>query len=167
MPEVTRSQAMKPSHPVVAVLVGGLVAASLDLAYACIANGQYGYTPLWVFQSVASGWIGSAAFGSGVVGGALGVASHYAILLAAATLYLVVSAAAGLAIAGGDLWRAVRHPRLPVHELRGHSPLGLPVPALVSRAKTGRGICESCLLRGHSHCTRSASFHRDPRCLTS
>jgi len=76
------------------VLAGGGIAATVDIVYACVSNAQYGKSPLWVFQSVASGWLGSAAFESGVPGGILGLASHYGILFAAAAIYL---AAAGRA----------------------------------------------------------------------
>ncbi|MDB5988286.1 MAG: hypothetical protein JWR16_3339 [Nevskia sp.] len=79
------------AHPVFAVLLGGSIAATLDLTYACISNAQYGKTPLWVFQSVATGWLGSQAFASGLAGGLLGVASHYSILLIAASVYFMLS----------------------------------------------------------------------------
>lgn len=90
---VTTRQAMNAGagHPLLAVLVGGGIAAALDIVYAFVANGQYGRSPLWVLQSVASGWLGSAAFGGGVGAGVLGLASHCFILLVAATLYLLAS----------------------------------------------------------------------------
>jgi hypothetical protein len=73
------------------VLAGGGIAATLDIVYAIIRNGQHGRTPLWVLQSVASGWLGAGAFASGVPGGLLGLASHYGILFAAAAVYLAAS----------------------------------------------------------------------------
>jgi hypothetical protein len=79
------------SRPVLAVLLGGGIAATLDIVYACVSNAQYGKTPLWVFQSVATGWLGSAAFAGGTLAGAVGLASHYGILLAAAVVYLMAS----------------------------------------------------------------------------
>ena len=48
------------SLPALAVLVGG-IAATLDIIYACISNAQYGKTPLWVLQAVASGWLGASS----------------------------------------------------------------------------------------------------------
>ena len=84
-------QASRASRPVFAVLVGGGIAATLDIVYACISNAQYGKSPLWVFQSVASGWLGSAAFTSGLFGGSVGLASHYGILFAGAAVYLMAS----------------------------------------------------------------------------
>ncbi len=73
------------------VLAGGGIAATLDIVYAIVRNGQHGRTPLWVLQSVASGWLGADAFTSGVPGGLVGLASHYGILFAAAAVYLAAS----------------------------------------------------------------------------
>ena len=73
------------------VLVGGGIAATLDIVYAILRNGGYGRSPLWVLQSVASGWTGEAAFTSGTTGGIIGLVSHYGILFVAAAIYLVAS----------------------------------------------------------------------------
>lgn len=78
-------------RPMVAVLLGGSVAATLDIVYAIVRNGLRGRTPLWVLQSVASGWLGSDAFESGAIGGLIGLLSHYGILIVAAALYYAVS----------------------------------------------------------------------------
>jgi hypothetical protein len=84
-------QASQPSRPYFAVLLGGGIAATLDIVYACLSNAQYGKTPLWVLQSVATGWLGSQAFSSGLIGGLIGLVSHYSILIVAATVYLMLS----------------------------------------------------------------------------
>jgi uncharacterized membrane protein YagU involved in acid resistance len=73
------------------VLLGGGTAATLDIIYAIVRNGGYGKSPLWVLQSVASGWTGNDAFTSGIYGGILGLVSHYGVLLVAAAIYLVAS----------------------------------------------------------------------------
>lgn len=78
-------------RPIVRVLVGGGVAATLDIVYAILRNAQHGKTPLWVLQSVASGWLGPDAFASGIPGGLIGLASHYGILLVAAMAYYAAS----------------------------------------------------------------------------
>jgi hypothetical protein len=83
--------ASQPARPFFAVLLGGGIAATLDMAYACVSNAQYGKTPLWVFQSVASGWLGSGAFSSGIVGGLIGLVSHYSILIMGAAVYYMLS----------------------------------------------------------------------------
>ena len=74
-----------------AILVGGGIAATLDIIYAIVRNGGYGKSPLWVLQSVASGWMGEGAFTSGITGGLVGLLSHYGIVFVAATVYLVAS----------------------------------------------------------------------------
>ena len=79
------------NRPRTAVLLGGGIAATLDIIYAIVRNGGYGKSPLWVLQSVASGWMGNDAFTSGIAGGITGLASHYGILLVAAAIYLVAS----------------------------------------------------------------------------
>ena len=106
-----QSQSPQSANPVVAVVLGGGIAATIDIVYACLSNAQYGKTPLWVFQSVASGWIGAAAFSSGVYGGAIGLASHYGILFVAATVYWLASTRVPLlrnhAVACGALFGAL------------------------------------------------------------
>jgi hypothetical protein len=79
-------------RPGLAILLGGGIAATLDIVYACVANGaRHGKSAEWVLQSVASGWLGTGAFDSGAAGAALGLASHYFILFVAAALYLAAS----------------------------------------------------------------------------
>lgn len=73
------------------VVVGGFVAATLDIIYACVRNAGFGRSPTWVLQSVASGWQGRGAFDGGLASAALGLGSHYLILLVAAFLYLLAS----------------------------------------------------------------------------
>jgi hypothetical protein len=73
------------------ILVGGGIAATLDIIYAIVRNGGYGKSPLWVLQSVASGWMGEGAFTSGITGGIVGLLSHYGIVFVAAAIYLAAS----------------------------------------------------------------------------
>jgi hypothetical protein len=90
----TEVQTMTESNlrrPLLAVLVGGGVAATLDIVYAILRQMGFGRSPLWTLQSVASGWLGEGAFTSGALGGVIGLVSHYGILFVAAALYLVVS----------------------------------------------------------------------------
>lgn len=70
-----------------AVLAGGLAAGVLDIVYAFAWLGMNGRSPLWVLQSVASGWLGRPAFTGGVAAGAIGLASHLGISIAAAAIY--------------------------------------------------------------------------------
>jgi hypothetical protein len=73
------------------VAVGGFIAATLDIIYACVRNAGFGRSPTWVLQSVASGWQGKEAFDGGLASAVLGLGSHYFILLVAALIYLLAS----------------------------------------------------------------------------
>jgi uncharacterized membrane protein YagU involved in acid resistance len=70
-----------------AALAGGTLAATLDILYAFVWLGMSNRDPEWVLQSIASGWLGRAAFKGGMTAAALGLVSHYAISIAAAALY--------------------------------------------------------------------------------
>jgi hypothetical protein len=78
-------------RPILGVLLGGLAAGILDIVYAFVLAGLRGSTSLRVLQSVASGLLGAEAFKGGVATGALGLALHLAITLAAATVYFSVA----------------------------------------------------------------------------
>ena len=78
-------------RPLIGVLLGGGIAATLDLAYAVLRNAGGGRPALWTLQLVASGWLGPDSFDSGWSGGSLGVVSHYGILFVAAALYYAAS----------------------------------------------------------------------------
>lgn len=72
-----------------ATLAGGTIAATLDIMYAFVRQAGRGRSPEWVLQSVASGWLGDSAFTGGRVDAAIGLVSHYGILLVAAGLYVL------------------------------------------------------------------------------
>ena len=71
----------------IAALVGGVIAGVLDIVYAFVLHGMSGRSPLWVLQSVASGWMGRGAFRGGEMAGVVGIASHMGISIAAAAVY--------------------------------------------------------------------------------
>jgi hypothetical protein len=76
------------------VLLAGGVAATIDILFAFVFFGwQLGITPLHVLQSVATGWYGRASFNGGIASAAVGLASHYLILIVAAGVYLAASRA--------------------------------------------------------------------------
>jgi hypothetical protein len=74
-----------------AILIGGLIAGTLDLTYAIVFSGSHGVPAMRVMQSVASGWLGSAAYEGGVPTAILGVLSHYFIMFCAAATFYAVS----------------------------------------------------------------------------
>lgn len=95
-------------------LYAGLVAGALDIAAAVVLNLQV--PARVVFQSVATGWMGSAAYQGGWPTAWLGLASHFGIMLVIAVLYVALVTArphlrarwigAGLAW-GGLVWVAM------------------------------------------------------------
>lgn len=83
----------------IAGLVGGALAATLDIVYAFVWLGMSNRDPVWVLQTIASGWMGRAAFTGGLAAAAVGLVSHYGISIAAAALY-------GAAVRGSAWMRA-------------------------------------------------------------
>jgi hypothetical protein len=80
------------SHPAIFVLAGGLVAGTLDIAYACIFWGaKRGVPPTRIFQSVAAGLLGPASYEGGAGTAALGLFLHYFIALSMAVAYYLVA----------------------------------------------------------------------------
>ncbi len=80
---------MEPvKKPSLYVLLGGLVAGSFDITYACTFwYLKGGVLPPRVFQSVASGLLGDASFTGGWRTAALGLALHYFIATSMAVTY--------------------------------------------------------------------------------
>ena len=70
------------------VLAGGLVAGTLDIAYACLYwRIKAGLPAQRIFQSVARGLLGAAAFRGGVTTAALGLFLHYFIAITMSAVY--------------------------------------------------------------------------------
>lgn len=74
------------------ILLGGLIAGTLDLSAAFIyAWLRAGVTPVWIMHLIAGGLLGPAAFNGGVKTAALGVALHYLIATTAAAVFYAAS----------------------------------------------------------------------------
>jgi hypothetical protein len=74
------------------VLVGGLVAGTLDIVYACTFWAvKRGVPPLRIFQSVAAGLLGKASFDGGAKTAALGLLLHYFIATSMSVTYYLVA----------------------------------------------------------------------------
>jgi len=72
----------------VSVLAGGLVAGTLDIAYACVFWAlRAGTPPQRIFQSVAKGVLGPSTFRGGAATAALGLFLHYFIATAMSFTY--------------------------------------------------------------------------------
>lgn len=74
------------------VFGGGFVAGTLDIVYACLFWGLRSDVPaLRIFQSVAAGLLGKAAFEGGAATAALGLGLHYFIATSMSVTYYVVA----------------------------------------------------------------------------
>ena len=79
-------------QPSAYVLLGGLVAGSFDITYACTFwYLKRGVLPPRVFQSVAAGLLGDASFAGGWRSAALGLALHYFIATSMAVTYYLIA----------------------------------------------------------------------------
>ena len=80
------------SGPVRAIVAGGLAAALLDAADALVAYKlAYGMSPLVIYQFVASGLLGKAAYSGGASAALLGLAVHFFVAFTAATVFVLAS----------------------------------------------------------------------------
>lgn len=70
--------------------VAAVVAGTLDIGAAILTNPQV--PAQVVLQSVAGGWLGSAAYQGGWPTAWLGLASHFAIMLGIATVFILAAA---------------------------------------------------------------------------
>ena len=80
------------THPLALVLAGGLVAGTLDIAYACAFWALRGGVPAErILQSVAAGLLGKASFEGGAATAALGLGLHYLIAISMSVAYYLVA----------------------------------------------------------------------------
>jgi hypothetical protein len=79
-----------PASFLARALLAGSLAAALDIVYAFLWLAP-ARTPVWVLQSVASGWLGKEAFAGGAPAAALGLASHFGICIVAAGIFGAVA----------------------------------------------------------------------------
>jgi hypothetical protein len=74
------------------IVSGGLIAGTLDIAFACIYWGIEASVPAQrIFQSVAAGLLGEASFQGGAATAALGLALHYFIATSMSLAYYLVA----------------------------------------------------------------------------
>ena len=75
-----------------AIVAGGFLAAVLDAANALVAYKlAFGMSPLAIYQFVASGMLGQAAFSGGVGTALVGVAVHLSVAFSASTVFVLAS----------------------------------------------------------------------------
>jgi len=82
----------RATHRLAPVLLGGVVAGTLDITYACIFWGlKRGVPATRIFQSVAAGLLGSASFRGGAATALLGLLLHFLIATAMSLAYFLVA----------------------------------------------------------------------------
>lgn len=69
------------------IVAGALVIGTLDAAFAIVFWGQRGVGPIRIFQTIAAGLLGRAAFSGGLRSESLGVALHYFIAIMIVFVY--------------------------------------------------------------------------------
>ena len=74
------------------LLLATVLAGTLDITYACVVSYLRGRMPLTVLQSVASGWLGPAAYSGGVGTALLGLVTHYGIMSVMAATFGLAAA---------------------------------------------------------------------------
>jgi hypothetical protein len=75
-----------------AIVAGGLAAGLLDMADALVAYKlAFGMSPVVIYQFVASGVLGKAAYAGGMSAALLGLAFHFLIAFSAATVFVLAS----------------------------------------------------------------------------
>lgn len=82
---------MNTSPRLRAVLVGGSIAATLDILFAITWAAVNGRTPAWLLQTVATGLLGESAYAGGVPAAVLGLASHFALSYGWAAFFVAVA----------------------------------------------------------------------------
>jgi hypothetical protein len=80
------------ANPLALVLAGGLVAGTLDIAYACAFWALRRAVPAErILQSVAAGLLGESSFQGGAATAALGLGLHYFIAISMSVAYYLVA----------------------------------------------------------------------------
>jgi hypothetical protein len=82
---------MNASPKLRAVLVGGTVAAALDILFAVTWAAVNGRTPGWLLQTVATGLLGDSSYAGGVPTAILGLASHFTLSYVWAALFVAAA----------------------------------------------------------------------------
>jgi hypothetical protein len=77
-----------PARPWLAIVAGGAVIGTLDLAFAMLFWLRHDVAPVRILQSIARGWLGDAAFQGGTAAAWLGAVSHYFIATMFVAAYL-------------------------------------------------------------------------------
>ena len=75
------------------LLLGALIAGALDISYAIVFYGLRNHAPpARILQSVASGWLGKAAYQGGTATATLGLATHFLNALIITAVFFAIAA---------------------------------------------------------------------------
>lgn len=94
----------EPLSPTRAVAYGALTVGVLDGLDAVVFFGLRGVSPVRIFQGIASGFLGRAAFDGGAATAALGVLTHFFIALAIVATYYAASRRIAALVERPYLW---------------------------------------------------------------
>ncbi|MGD0189462.1 MAG: hypothetical protein ABSD74_01845 [Rhizomicrobium sp.] len=87
---------------IVAILLGGLIAGTIDIGSAALINGR---DIIFILHAIAGGWLGPASFDQGMRSAALGLFFQWAMSLIIASIYVAAASLVPLLrrwwIAGG------------------------------------------------------------------
>jgi hypothetical protein len=79
------------SKPITYALLGGLIAAALDIVYAIVFFGFRGVSTVSVLQSIAGGLLGARAYQGGVPIALLGLLLHFILMLLIAVIFFLAA----------------------------------------------------------------------------
>ena len=82
---------MNTSPKLRAILVGGSIAAALDILFAITWAAINGRTPVWLLQTVATGLLGESSYSGGIGTAVLGLAGHFAMSFGWAALFVAAA----------------------------------------------------------------------------
>lgn len=80
----------KTSEALSAIFLGGVIAATIDIAAASLISGR---SPAFIMQAIAGGLLGKASFGGGIATVILGAVLQEVMGILIATIYVVLSKA--------------------------------------------------------------------------
>lgn len=95
---------MRRQSAAFAIVVGGLIAGLIDIAYAVGFSALRGIAPTRILQSVASGLLGSPAYQGGAATAALGLVLHFVLMLIIAAIFYFAGTRLRFLIARPVLW---------------------------------------------------------------
>ena len=90
-----------------AILIGGLIAGTLDILYAIGYSAWRGTPPMTLLQFVASGLLGQSSFEGGATTAALGLLLHYLMMLLIAAIFFGLSRRLTFLVAKPFIWGPV------------------------------------------------------------